>query len=552
MTQQTFDTVLDCVNFLSKTFNIIDTIDCDQYDPTSVLLYERIKKLHKDSFDSNDRIVFTLTKDYYKNSNPGLMLQSIQSMLNDVDISNFFVCLVSTNPATESDYQWVLKNVSQDLVPVHIYNCHGNFELIPSDGVPYTKFLKANTDGLSLRHKQLLFDSKTFCLVPWISMMLHTNSQVRPCCESNETVGNSSKSTLEEIWNDQPLCQMRTDMLAGNRIKSCQVCYDKESIGRDSLRKSVNRRFAKHVAKVDSTQDDGKLPKFELNYIDARFNNLCNLACLMCNPTNSSSWYQPAVRFGMIDRSQKALLIAGRNEKDIFQQLMSTIDTVERVYFAGGEPLMIDQFYQIVEELDRRGKHDVELVYNINMTKNKLKDKSIFDYWKNFKNISIGASLDGELERGEYLRVGTYWDDVVEFRHEMIKRRPDIDFYVSATLTLINALHLPDFHRSWVEQGLIEPKDFNIQPLYQPEYLRADSSPEKLKSAIANKYAEHLNWLRPNDPMGRATYSFESALNYVNTQRPFDPELFWNEVKKLDDYYGQDLLTVFPELVDLL
>jgi hypothetical protein len=39
-----------------------------------------------------------------------------------------------------------------------------------------------------------------------------------------------------------------------------------------------------------------------------------------------------------------------------------------------------------------------------------LKGRSIFDAWKNFKNISIGASLDAEGPRGEYLRTGTVWE----------------------------------------------------------------------------------------------------------------------------------------------
>ena len=230
---------------------------------------------------------------------------------------------------------------------------------------------------------------------------------------------------------------------------------------------------------------------------------------------------------------------------------METIDNIEKIYFAGGEPMMIEQFYQIVEELDRRGKHDVQLVYNINMTQSSLKNKSIFNTWKNFKKISIGASLDAEGERGEYLRTGTKWKDVVAFRKKMLDQRPDIDFYISATAYILNALHLPDFHQSWVNQGLIRPEDFNVQVLFDPAYLRADSAPEYLKQQIRERYTQHLEWLRPKDNLGRAVSSFESVLNYINVDRAFDADLFWQQTNKLDAYHNHALLDIFPELNEL-
>ena len=70
------------------------------------------------------------------------------------------------------------------------------------------------------------------------------------------------------------------------------------------------------------------------------------------------------------------------------------IDYVEQIYFAGGEPLIMDEHYRILEELERRGMFDVRLVYNTNFTQVRLKDRYVFDFWKKFKNVSVGASLD--------------------------------------------------------------------------------------------------------------------------------------------------------------
>ena len=542
---------------LKTQFNILDIINCDDYLPTSVDLYSNVKKLHKDAFDSNERIVFLITKDYYKkNVSAGLMLQSLQAMLNDIDISNFFVCIVTTNPKIKTEYQCALDTISIDKIPVHIYQCSGEYSQLNGDAQNrYIKYQKIqNTDlinSLSVKEKELLFESDSFCMIPWTSIMIDPSSIVKPCCYSSEILGDCSKNSLEQIWNSDTIKQLRKNMLSGKKSDSCKSCYINEELGQDTLRKSINRRFINQVAKIKCTEDDGFLKNYSLNYVDARFNNLCNLSCRSCGPWASSSWHQPALAIGQIDKSVKALQVAGKNTHDIFDQLVQHIDSIERIYFAGGEPMMIDQFYQIVEELNRRGRHDVELIYNINMTKSSLGGKSIFDTWKNFKKISIGASLDGEYKRGEYLRSGQCWDDVLTFRKEILSERPDIDFYISATTSILNALHLPDFHRSWVEQGLINPEDFNIQMLFSPDYLRVDCAPEYLKDLIRKKYHKHLEWLHPKDAVGRAVYGFESVLNYLNTDKKFDAVEFWNNINPLDQYYGQDLITTFPELAEL-
>ena len=51
------------------------------------------------------------------------------------------------------------------------------------------------------------------------------------------------------------------------------------------------------------------------------------------------------------------------------------------------------------------------------------------------------------------MRKGTVWKDVVANRKRMLEVCPNVDFYISSTVGLINSLHIVDFHRNWVEQG---------------------------------------------------------------------------------------------------
>jgi hypothetical protein len=127
-------------------------------------------------------------------------------------------------------------------------------------------------------------------------------------------------------------------------------------------------------------------------------------------------------------------------------------------------------------------------------------------------------------------------------------RCPHVDFFVSATATILNVWHLPDFHRSWVSQGLIRPQDFDIHLLHNPAYLRLHRAPESYRIELRSKYLEHLDWLRPQDPLGRSTHAFEFLLGLLDEPEEFDPADFWKNINELDGYHETDLLSIFPEL----
>jgi organic radical activating enzyme len=484
----------------------------------------------------------------------GLILQSIQAIINDVDISNFFIELVTTNPNIETEYQWVLKNISTDSIPININLCQGSYAQLPetANGVKFSKYTKyqsaENLKNLNKTQLDLVTAQPFFCMAPWTHMMIAPNNRVTPCCTSKLLLGDSSKSSLKEIWNSERYRKMRLDMLAGKPVESCQSCYSNEAVGKDSLRQSINRSMGHRVGKIELTDDTGSVEPFELNYFDSRFDNLCNLSCRSCNPTYSSSWHEVAVKINMIDQSQPVMLYAGRTPTDIFEQVMEQIDYIDKIYFAGGEPLINEQLWKILDELDRRERYDVELTYNTNFTRTHYRGRSIFPIWNKFSKVSVGASLDSEGARGEYLRSGTKWNKIIKNRQEMLAQCPGTDFYIASTVNLMNALHLPDFHRSWVSAGLIDPSDFDVKLLFTPEYMRVDSAPAELKEQIRIKYRTHLDWLIPLDRLGRATNGFESVVDYIENDRKFDPELFWKETDRLDQYYNTDLIEVFPEL----
>jgi hypothetical protein len=166
--------------------------------------------------------------------------------------------------------------------------------------------------------------------------------------------------------------------------------------------------------------------------------------------------------------------------------------------------------------------------------------------------VSIGASLDAQGARAEYIRKGTEWTVIEHNRREMMEVCPNVDFYISPTLSIMNAWSLPDFHRDWVKRGFIKPQDFNVNALQDPPHYRIDIAPIKYKQRLRMKYQEHIEWLTDQDPLGRANEGFKSAVNFMMaTDNTHLIDTFWRKTHELDTIRSEKILDVIPELVAL-
>lgn len=544
---------------LTNDPDCLGIVDCAAFRPESTDFYLAIKKLYRENYSPGQKVVLTLTKDYYTAESAGIILQSIQRILNLNDIPNFFAHVVTTNPNILKEYEWVHQHVSSDPARINIIQVDGSWEKIYDHNEKV--FLGINVprndldyQQLSEKHKDLLENNKVFCILPWVSMFIQADSKVSPCCESTEVIGDCSQQSLEEIWNGPAVKQIRKDMLAGKKIDSCKKCYFLEDNlkVRNSIRQEGLKEFGQHIARIEQTDSSGHYENFNLLHLNLKYNNLCNLSCRMCNLANSTSWRGPGKHLGQVKADDKIIMIAGDNKIDVLSQICQHLDSCQQVIFEGGEPLIIEEFWHMLEELDQRQRYDVKLSYNSNITQYKLKGKSIFDYWKKFSNVSITASLDAEGARGEYLRPGAKWDSVLDFRTTMMKEVPNVYLEILSVVNIFNVTHLPDFHKSWVEQGLIQPSQWKLNFLHEPRYMSYLTLPPEFHDIVKEKYIKHIEWLRPYDHNGRTISNFESVIYGIDHSTiPFDANDFWQNTERLDQYHGVNFLEVFPELKNL-
>ena len=333
----------------------------------------------------------------------------------------------------------------------------------------------ADLKSMPEKHQELLTTDPHFCMLPWLHLHAFPDGRAYPCCmsEYNLPAGNLKEQTMKEVWNSKGIKDMRVNMLNGRPSKECNRCYEQESAGFVSMRHSSSQNFGQHIALTDTTNEDGSLDWFQIRYYDIRFSNLCNFRCRSCGSIFSSNWYNDEVKlYG--DRGHQRIMFAGKTEEDMWEQMQEHIPFLDQIYFAGGEPLIMEEHYRLLNELVKREMFHVRLIYNTNFSKLAYKDQDVLELWKKFKTVSVGASLDASGARGEYIRKGQDWTETVDNRRRMLEVCPNVDFYISATVSIYNVLHISDFHKEWVELGLIKPQDFNINILQSPNWFRID------------------------------------------------------------------------------
>jgi len=562
-------TLQEKIKELSTQYKIVAEVNLDSWHEmtdyqTKNWFKKILSEIYKTAYEPNERIVFTLSSgDRYSNVNTaaGEILTQLQKRINEVDISNFFIILLTNDTTIPVAYSQVKDVISTDPVPISIVVYEQSITekiIAQSKKSDYnsTDPIKISLDTLNSREQFLLTESKTFCMYPWIHMHAYPTGHAYLCCMTDMEfpIGNCRTNTMREIWNDRPMREVRQAMLTEKSVDACNRCYEQEASGFLSGRLSANKHHGHHIKKIEKTQQDGTFDDFELTYWDIRFSNLCNLSCRSCGHIFSSSWYQDQAKLAGPEwkKTHKVLNYAGRFETDAWEQLVEHIDHVEQIYFAGGEPLLMDEHYRILDELVRRKKFDVRLIYNTNFTHTELKDRSVFEYWKLFDSVSIGASLDDCSTRAEYIRKGTDWAVVEQNRRDMIKICPQVDFYISPTLSIMNAWSITDFHRDWVEKGLIRSQDINVNILQDPPYYRIDIATAEYKERLATKFRDHIRWLQEQDPLGRATQGFESAIKFMMaTDNTHLIDTFWRKTNELDEIRKENIMDVIPELAAL-
>jgi MoaA/NifB/PqqE/SkfB family radical SAM enzyme len=393
-------------------------------------------------------------------------------------------------------------------------------------------------------------NSKTFCILPWIHLNTWPNGNVYQCCITGfeNTCGTTTKNTLEEIWNNDYMKDLRVKLMNNQEHSSCDRCYMLERNGLTSFRQSVNKNFEHHVeTAMSSTDDDGHSHDFKLLYWDFRFSNICNLKCRMCGSGLSSSWYDDQVKMleirGLKPTEPRVIEISDYSKRDFKEYILEFIDYVEEIYFAGGEPLLMEEHYFILDELIKRNRTDVRIRYNTNLTKLKYKKWDVLEYWKKFSNVNIFASIDAKDDVAEYIRSGTKWKSLDKNIRLVLEHNPEI-LGANITLQILNIFNLPEILDYLLSTGVNYHKILISNVVSYPRYYSCQILPDHLKREVIELFNNHLQTLSHSQ---RQHFSgqYQGVIDFMTSEISGDIDIHRRDFKKmtnlLDKFRNEDI-----------
>lgn len=324
------------------------------------------------------------------------------------------------------------------------------------------------------------------CPLPWIHYSLENNGKASLCCISNDD------SEYNDKRNSSAHKEIRRDLLKGQWPKACNRCQVEESSGGHSYRMGQLKHFPNFTQATARTYGEGPAP---LESIDIRLGNQCNLACVMCRPSDSTTWISELKDHPLPEemKSKVRMTIPPQPLRDsIIQKIPQDLENLTEVTLGGGEPLLLKDHDLLISHLiEANLAKNINLNYHTNLTK---LDDQIFETWNKFKMVTLFVSLDGVEKWAEYVRYPTKWKGLHENINLVLKRKEEganIQLRFLMTIHALNAPHLPDFIEYLIKLTKSSSekfhKSFIPNLVMDPSFLHVANMPDAWKEKLSTE-----------------------------------------------------------------
>lgn len=181
------------------------------------------------------------------------------------------------------------------------------------------------------------------------------------------------------------------------------------------------------------------------------------------------------------------------NSEDIVLENLKNNNDLERIHFAGGEPLLSKQHKELLHYLVDTGRSkELMISYNTNII---LIDEEIISLWNEFNRVKVFLSIDGTGDVLEYIRFPIQYSKVLEV-FDLISKysSKNIRYVFHYTLSALNLLSLPKFidYKINLDNEFISPGElFTMDCVRGPAYLAINLLPKSLLDSV-NDQLEQL------------------------------------------------------------
>ena len=327
------------------------------------------------------------------------------------------------------------------------------------------------------------------CKAPWTSIAFQPTG-VAPCCMFK-------LEHVEPFRADGSLFEnIRQQFLDGQIPDGCKNCQDSISTGNET--NAYYHQFRHY-------QTDFKT--LDIQEINLRSNNFCNLSCRSCGPHFSSKWEQEF--HGKVIVSK---------DTSVFDKL-KTLDLtkLKTVVNAGGEPTITEEHCLLLQQLLALNHTTPVIRIATNLQVLEHKQTNLLDLWQHFPNLYLNISIDGVGSRAANIRSGTKWENMLKNLDALKKTK--IRFRFNITVSALNIWFLEETLDFLAQNFSGKQRNFNM--LYDPDILSI--------CVIPAKYREDL--YKMLDRCDTKKYNVEqirSHLNSDDTSHLWDSFLLYN------------------------
>jgi organic radical activating enzyme len=380
--------------------------------------------------------------------------------------------------------------------------------------------------------------------MPHIGLAIQNDGDFCACNINNWSYTNrrqevlfADKNTLTEAWASPTRKMLAAGLDHGKNVDSCSPCKNLEASGKTSTRQLLNQRF-EHLEPLSDQ------PRVMI----LKPGNVCNLACRMCNPATSTSWYQDAYKLAVAhdgftgtqqEYTKKFEIIrsAFDRENPIWETMEQWLPNIEFFDIYGGEPFLTPGLFRVLKTVaDADKSSTVNLQLHTNAT---IWNPNYLDTLTKYREVRIGISIDSDRpEQLEYIRYPV--EATVVFKNlqlyiEWSKNHPNVELYICVTPTPLNIFYLDQIKKNLSEYGLVvETKNF----VYSPTEYDVRHIPLPVRQVLAQKLSY--------DP---------TTVNFLMQTIPGCDVAwpkFWKITKELDRIRGQSFESTFPEFYELI
>jgi sulfatase maturation enzyme AslB (radical SAM superfamily) len=415
----------------------------------------------------------------------------------------------------------------------------------------------------------------TFCAIPWLHRFTNEQGFHRLCCvgtgpgnelrnASGEALHISQKLTDQQLLNSPDLKAVRRLMMNGQWPAACERCHQSEDAGSISVRELINRESNETQANLlQRTAPDGTLEHPAVRFADIRLGNICNLTCRMCGPVASNQWapHYNQVQPEAYRAPQQELEILGQSNwvkhEPVTWLLEQCLPTVDRLHFAGGEPLIIPELVSALEQCIQSGRAgQIELTFNTNLT---VLPKRVTDLWHHFRSVGLLCSVDGFGRVNDYIRRPSRWADIDRNLHLLDEHYDEwkISFaFLSSTVQILNVLDIRDLFSYLRTTGFSKIAPIpQLAPLFYPPYLSIQALPAAAKHLARKRLLAELSTAEKDHLSEHPSLvgSIRSTISYMDAaDKPEDLPDFFSFIASSDRVFHDSFREAAPEMAAIL